>query len=192
ASLSLGNLPEGSYRIELAGGDDLLITCLRVNQGKLVAAGSVFLAGMTPAYFGEEGLEFAAAGLYGQNFGPRQLTLSTLHSVGLQQVTIIGDDYTSTAGVNDVNKGYRINAYDGPYCLIAPKQDLTIDFNGLPVLHAGIVLLPATLRDSGFAVFNAVDKQQRGLRCHGLRRLYGAAQRSGLAGGSGYLGCGGP
>lgn len=130
ASLSVGNLSEGAYRIELAGGNDLLITGLRVNQGKLVVADSVYLAGMTPAYFGGEGLEFAAAGLYGQNFGPRQITLFTSHANGKQQVTIVGDDYTSTADVKAVDTYYRIDAYDGPYCLIAPKQDLIIQFNG--------------------------------------------------------------
>jgi hypothetical protein len=128
--LSVGGLGDGAYRIELAGGDDLLIRGLRINQDKLVAAEGVYLAGVSPVYLGEEGLELGGVGLYGQNFGPRQLTLRTGHDEGLQQVAIVGRGYTSSADVNARGTSYRVEVDAGPYCLIAPRQDLEIQLVG--------------------------------------------------------------
>jgi len=129
-SLAVGDLQEGAYRIELAGGDDLLIRGLRINQEKLVVVDSVYLAGVSPVYLGEEGLELGGVGLYGQNFGPRQLTLRTWHDEGLQQVAIVGRGYTSSADVNARGTSYRVEVDAGPYCLIAPRQDLEIQLVG--------------------------------------------------------------
>jgi hypothetical protein len=129
-ALSVANLSDGAYRIEMAGGEDLLITGIKLNQEKLVVEGSVFLAGMSPAYFGEDGFDFGGAGLYGCNFGPRHLSLSTLHSTGLQQAAIVGRGYMSSLDIAATHTSYLMNAYAGPYCLIAPGQDIKVEMEG--------------------------------------------------------------
>ena len=128
--LSVDGLEAGAYRIELAGGDDFLIRELRINQDKLVVSDSVYLAGVSPVYLGEGSVELGGVGLYGQSFGPRQLTLRTSHDEGLQQVAVVGQGYTSSTNVNAGNTSYRINAYAGPYCLIVPKQDIKVQLAG--------------------------------------------------------------
>jgi|GEM_PF-3772451 len=129
-SISVDNLAQGAYRIEFAGGDDFLITQIRINQAKLVVADSIYLVGTGMAYYGEDGNGIDGVGLYGQSFGPRQLTLRTSHDGGLQQIAIVGDGYTSTTNVSAKDTSYYIYAYAGPYCLIAPSQDIKIYLAG--------------------------------------------------------------
>lgn len=128
-SLRIQDVERGAYKIELESGGDLLIRGVEISHEKLVVEKRVYLVGMNAGYF-ESGLPFDPVILYGKNSRGTELKFFTWHNGGLQQMAIGGDGFCTEVDVNKVATEFNTSLKPGPYQLIAPGQDIIIEYDG--------------------------------------------------------------
>ncbi len=90
----------------------------------------VFLVGLNNLYFKDGGLPFDPISLYGKNFKGSEHKFFTPHSDGLQQMSIRGNGFYTEVDVNKVDTWFNTSLEPGAYQLIAPRQDIIIEYDG--------------------------------------------------------------
>lgn len=126
ANFSFSNLKKGVYRINLAGGGDVLIRKIRTDKKKLVTDGRIFIAGDNPAYF--EGNNSSSGEIYFKNPGKSTMEFQTYHNTGLQNITV-ENGKTKKVTINETQKKFNVSlAASGKLnSLVFEKGDVIID-----------------------------------------------------------------
>jgi len=125
-TLTVDNLERGVYQLVLkptAGGSDLVITQLGLNQPKLVAIGRVFLGGNI--YLGEEPNLME---VWYYNFEEAEIKFQTPHDLALQTITVSGEDYSQILNIDAINTSFSTGLLKpGVYRIISEKGDVIIE-----------------------------------------------------------------
>lgn len=119
--LSVSNLKEGVYKLELKNNGDMLITNIKLNQDKIILSQPYFPA-QSEAYFND--FEEKSK-VYFKAIEPITLTAQTDHDYAADQTLKINNFELE---IKKKSKEYSINlpAYDGFYELTSKKNDVRI------------------------------------------------------------------
>ncbi len=140
--LTIQDLESGAYRIELRGGQDLLIAGVEINQTKLVVEKAVYLTGMNPLYFRDIGLVHDPVSIYGKNFSESNLSLYTSHKNGLQNTIISNEDTETEINVGEVGVQFNTTLKPGDFRVTVPRQDIIVGIGGYFSFTADSFFLP--------------------------------------------------
>lgn len=126
ADFSFSNLQNGIYRINLAGGWDLLIRKIKIDKKKLVADRTIFLAGNDSAYINDNNA--FPVEIYFKNPGKSIMEFRTNKNSGLQNITIKNGN-TNIVNINEIQKEFNLSLEaSGKFkSLISEKGDIIID-----------------------------------------------------------------
>lgn len=130
AALTAADLPTGAYRIEMKGGNDLLIKGIEINQAKFVVDNKLLPAGSAPGYVANDSHTIDALILYTDELSLKKVSFLYRHGNAMQQIGISGDNYYTELDVNEINEWLSVDLEPGAYRIIVPKQDIQIEFNG--------------------------------------------------------------
>lgn len=121
-SITLPDLDEGVYRIELTGNDDIVISRISTTQHLLVFGRNLFLID------NEEYFNDLTPGSKPTNLvtNASVLRFKTSHPSGLQTITVD----SQSLNVNELNRDFKYLNEAGMIKINIPKNDLSITFDG--------------------------------------------------------------
>ncbi|MFA5374633.1 MAG: hypothetical protein WC455_02600 [Dehalococcoidia bacterium] len=129
-TLSAANLSAGSYRIEMTGGDDLLIEGIEINQAKFVVDNKILPVGTAPGYVENSSHAIDGLSLYTDELSLKKVSFFYWHGNSMQQIAISGDGFYTELDVNEIEEWLSVDLVPGAYRITVPKQDIRMEFNG--------------------------------------------------------------
>jgi hypothetical protein len=130
AALTAANLSTSAYRIEMTGGDDILIKDIEINQDKFVVDNKILPAGSASGYVVNNSHTIDALSLYTDELSLKKVSFFYWHGYSMQQIGISGDNFYTELDVNKLNEWLAVDLEPGAYRITVPKQDIRIEFNG--------------------------------------------------------------
>jgi len=123
-TISLGNLKDGVYRIELDCEDEIFIRQIKTKQKYLTFIERLYLADNPEYSDGFVDMDFSPVSIYSS---VSRISLETAHPAGLQEV-LIG---SSRLSIIETHKKYYFDVNTSPLIITSQKNDLKIYGNGL-------------------------------------------------------------